>query len=100
VLVSSPPPPPPRTGEREFLMRLDFDPTTRQWYAISAGQDCPTAQGLGLKDRPCFEYVLNGTSWNRRPVSEQRIGVSANLLIKKSLATEGDPEARYQAPSG
>jgi hypothetical protein len=95
-------PPPLMTGEREFLTRLDFDPATRQWYAISAVQDCRTAQRVGLIDRPYFEYLSNGTSWRRQPVSEQRIGVTANMLIKKSLANEADPvklDAKRRADS-
>lgn len=98
----SAPVPPLLTGPREFLMRVDFDPATRQWYAISAVEDCPTAQRLGVMGRPYFEYVLNGTSWKRQPVSEQRIGVSANMLIMKTLADEVDPvklDAKRRADS-
>lgn len=72
----------------EFMVRFDFDPELRQWYAITFFEQCREASRVGLKERPYFEYRWTGTEWKRMPVGDQRIGLPSNLLLSKSLAKQ------------
>jgi hypothetical protein len=78
--------PPLDVGEMPLV--FDIELGTSAFFVITIIDNCPLARKRGLDSRqPYIEYRLTGTEWRSAPVSSDKIGWAANLLITRKLTT-------------
>lgn len=83
----------PALEVKERPIVLGFDEARQQWFVITNLGLCDVARSLGLGDRPYFEYRYSQGKWHQGHVGDDRVGLSANLLLDRKLV-DGRPLVR------
>jgi hypothetical protein len=83
---------PPRWESEAGLVPIVFDrdPVTKEWTLLATFYTCDAWYGLGKPKLPYAEFHTQGGSWQRRELSPQWIGHTANLLT--SINSGGEPK--------